>query len=267
MNKTNLLNEYSNTEDRLLISKVLDKLQYCDTRNKITYLYFLNLFEKNLIINFLKKIKKTNYLFYGGYDNCERTVLFFYPSKYDNNIILSNIKNIIKILRIELPKDLYSKYNHKIYLGGLMKLGIKRETIGDIITYETGADIIILENISNYLYNNIQELTRFQKCNFQILDIENLKSITPTFKEFDIILPSLRLDSFVSHVMHCSRNKAIEIINDGRVFVNFSTITKYNKILSENDIITIRGTGRFYITEILGKTKKDNVKIKVKKPI
>ena len=225
------------------------------------------MFEKNLIIKFLKKIKKTNYLFYGGYDNCERSILFFYPSKYDNNIILSNIKNIIKILRIELPKDLYSKYNHKIYLGGLMKLGIKRETIGDIITYDTGADIIVLENISNYLYNNIQSLTRFQKCNFEILDIENLKNITPNFKEFDIILPSLRLDSFVSHVMHYSRSNALEVINEGRVFINFSNVTKYNKILSINDIITIRGFGRFYITEILGKTKKDNVKIKVKKPI
>ena len=63
MNKTNLLNEFTNVEDRLLISKVLDKLQYCETRNKISYLHFLNLFEKNLIINFLKKIKKTNYLF------------------------------------------------------------------------------------------------------------------------------------------------------------------------------------------------------------
>ena len=177
------------------------------------------------------------------------------------------MKNIIKILRIELPKDLYSKYNHKMYLGGLMKLGIKRETIGDIITYDTGADIIILENISNYLYNNIQSLTRFQKCNFEILDIENLKNITPNFKEFDIILPSLRLDSFVSHVMHYSRSNALKVINEGRVFINFSNVTKYNKILSINDIITIRGTGRFYITEILGKTKKDNVKIKVKKPI
>lgn len=267
MNKTNLLNEFSNVEERLLISKVLDKLHYCETRNKISYLYFLNLFEKNLIIKFLKKIKKLNYLFYGGYDDCERTVLFFYPSKYDSNIILSNIKNIIKILRIELPKDLYSKYNHKMYLGGLMKLGIKRETIGDIITYDTGADIIILENISNYLYNNIQSLTRFQKCNFEILDIENLKNITPNFKEFDIILPSLRLDSFVSHVMHYSRSNALKVINEGRVFINFSNVTKYNKILSINDIITIRGFGRFYITEILGKTKKDNVKIKVKKPI
>ena len=67
--------------------------------------------------------------------------------------------------------------------------------------------------------------------------------------------------------MHCSRSNALEVINEGRVFVNFSNVTKYNKILSLNDIITIRGTGRFYITEILGKTKKDNVKIKVKKPI
>ena len=68
------------------------------------------------------------------------------------------------------------KYSHRDYLGGLMKLGIKREKVGDIFVFEDGADILILDEISKFLLNNIYSLTRFSKSNIEIINIENIKT-------------------------------------------------------------------------------------------
>ena len=51
-----------------------------------------------------------------------------------------------------------------MYLGAIIKLGVKREKVGDIIVREDGADIVISKEIEKYLMNNLKLLTRFQKA-------------------------------------------------------------------------------------------------------
>ena len=80
----------------------------------------------------------------------------------------------MKIIRIKLPNDLKGKYEHRNYLGALIKLGIKREKIGDILVRDDGADIIIKSDIAEYTKNDLKTLTRFQKSNIEIENIENL---------------------------------------------------------------------------------------------
>ncbi len=65
--------------------------------------------------------------------------------------------------------------------------------------------------------------------------------------------------------MKTSRTKAKEIVNSGRVFVNFENIIKDSKTLKEEDILTIRGKGRFIIKNIEGNTKKGRIILKVEK--
>ena len=43
MNKTEILEEYKNQEQRLLAAKILDKLEFTKTKNKIQSTDFLNL--------------------------------------------------------------------------------------------------------------------------------------------------------------------------------------------------------------------------------
>ena len=60
----------------------------------------------------------------------------------------------MQIVEIILPNDLQGKYTHRDYLGALMKLGLKREKIGDIIVWEKGAHIIVLNEIVSFLYSS-----------------------------------------------------------------------------------------------------------------
>lgn len=265
MNKQEILNKYKKEEERLLVAKALDKLEFAETKNKITNTDFLDMHQKSLLQKLVSSIRCDNYLFLGGSKEPERTVLIFYPNKFDKEIVERNYNNIMGVVEILLPNDLKGRYTHRDYLGGLMKLGIKREKIGDIVVFDEGANIIVLNEIINFVKENLSSLTRFSKSTIQIKKIEELHIQEANTEEIQIIVSSLRLDNIVSELARTSRTKAEEVISSGRIFVNFENIMKESKILKEEDIITIRGKGRFRIIEILGNTKKGRFIVKVEK--
>jgi len=265
MNRQEILSRYKKEEDRLLIAKVLDKLQYAENKNKITNTDFLDMYQRNLVQKLLNSLKIDNFILFGGSEDSERTVLIFYPKKFSKDIVQKNYNTIFRVIEIILPNELQGKYTHRDYLGGIMKLGIKREKIGDIIVFEQGANIIVLNEIIDFIKNNISSLTRFSKSKIEIKQVEELYKKQIQTEQIEIIVSSLRLDNIVSELAKTSRTKAEEIISSGRVFVNFENVIKDSKTLKEMDILTIRGKGRFRILEILGNTKKGKMCVRVEK--
>ena len=75
----------------------------------------------------------------------------------------------------------------------------------------------------------------------------------------------MRLDCIVAELARCSRNKAMEYIDQERVFVNFKEEIVASKQINEDSYITIRGKGRFKILKVLGNTKKGKISIEVEK--
>ncbi|MBQ9297437.1 MAG: hypothetical protein IJ223_00100 [Clostridia bacterium] len=116
MNKSDILLKYSNQDDKLLISKILDKIKFCETRNRITNTNFLDIREQSLVQKLLSIIKFNNYIEYGGFENAERKCFIFYPDKFDKEFVIKKIEDYISCIRIHLPKELYNTYTHKNYL-------------------------------------------------------------------------------------------------------------------------------------------------------
>ena len=135
MQKQDLLKKYPDKEDKLLISKLLDELDKRDNSNKIATTDFLNMHEKSICQEILQIEKIKNYFFTGGFDDSERTILIAFPDKLEEEYVRSQLENWISVISIELPKYC-DAYTHREYLGGIMKLGIKREKIGDILVQE-----------------------------------------------------------------------------------------------------------------------------------
>lgn len=261
------LSKYKKPEDKLILSKILDKINFCETRNQIQTTDFLDLAQQELIRKFLQAQRIDNYIFFGGYEDAERKVVIFYPTKLENLIREEKIdfNEWIKVIRLTLPNENKGKYEHKIYLGALMKLGLKREKIGDILVDSNGADIIIDKDILNFLKANLLELTRFQKSTIEEIKLQDLRKIESQKEEIKITVSSMRLDNIVAELARCSRNKASEIIEQERVFINYELVTKQTKEVKENDRITIRGKGRFEIKEIIGSTKKGRFIVLIEK--
>ena len=252
-------------DDKILIAQIDDKITMCENKNKIEYTYFLDLAQIELVQNYIEKLKIENYISYGGFDQAERKMFVIYPERFNSTVVEKNLSTIVKIVRIQLPEDLKGKYTHRDYLGAVIKLGVKREKVGDIIVENNGADIIIDKEITKFLEQNLSELTRFSKSTITVEDIQNLRNVEVKKEEIEIIVASLRLDNVASELARCSRSKIIEIMNTERVFVNFQVETKKTKQIKEGDMITIRGKGRFFIKEIIGQTRSGRTILKVEK--
>ena len=263
----NLIYNYKNDKDKLLISKVMDKIKFCETKNKIQNTDFLDMAEQKLIESFLKLQKITNYIIAGGYEEAERKILLFYPEKLEGLKIESiiNLNEYLKVIRIILPNEMFGEYQHRNYLGGLMKLGIERSKIGDILVDDSGADIIIEPEICKFLLTNLQSLTRFSKSKIEQIDVADLKKIEIKKEIIKITVSSMRLDNIVAELAKCSRGKACEILTQERVLINHEVFTKASKEIKENDTVTIRGKGRFVVKQIVGNTKKGRLFLEIER--
>lgn len=254
-----------NLEEKLLIAKLTDKIKECKRKNKIVNTEFLNMNQKNIVQKELNRLKEKDYMFFGGYEDAHSEVLVIYPQKFPAQIVQDNMKNIIKVIRIILPKELIGKYEHKNYLSAVMIQGLGRERIGDIIVHTDEAYIIVLKENAEYLKNSLQDLTRFKKSQIEIIDFENIKIKPQEFEEFNIKVASNRIDAIVAEIAKTSRNKAEEYIDSKRVSINYQEESKYTRNVKENDVIVIRGKGKFIIDNIGEKNQKGRLTISVKK--
>ena len=257
MDKQEILEKTKNSEDKMVVSRLFDLIKMADRLNNIETTDFLDMKDQALLEKTLKKINFQNYEFFGGIENAERKILIIYPDKlseiFENNYY--NYNNIIDVIKINLDKENFGKYFHRTYLGALMKLGIKREKIGDII----------VEDVSKFLQINLTELTRFKKSEIVKCKLEDIREIKDNKETIKIIVPSLRLDSIVGELAHTSRIKALDLLKQERVFINFEVETKSSKKVNIGDLITIRGKGRFKIINQVDSTKKGNIVIEVEK--
>jgi len=250
-------------EEELLISKVQDKIQFAKSKNKVTYTDFLNIIEKSEIEKFLNMQIFKNYFFFGGNDNSERGVFIFYPEKINEEMARKNLDDIFSIIKIENSKE--ENYEHRIYLSALMKLGIKREKIGDIVVRDEGADIVIFKENAVYIENGLKQLTRLRNSEIDVFELDKLENKPVEFEEFSIIVSALRLDCLVSELAKCSRSNSEEYIELGKVFINGIQEMKTSKKINFGDIITIRGKGKFIFDEIIKETSKNRLVLKIRK--
>lgn len=269
MDKVKELTKSQKDEDKLLLANVLDKIKLMQARNRFENTDFLDLAQKAKVKEILEKRNVQFYNFFGGYEDAERSMLILLPEAFAdfNEEELQNkiYSQIMSIIRITLPKEIWGSYIHKNYLGALMKLGLKREKIGDILVREDGADIVISKEIEKFLLTNLNMLTRFQKSKIEVVELQEIKIIKKEKELIKINIPSMRLDCIVGELARCSRNEANNIIASERVFINFKEEIRNSKEIKQEDIITIRGKGRFKVTRILGYTKSGRINIEIQK--
>lgn len=249
-------------ENDLLIAKVLDKKKICNSKNKITYTDFLNEKEQRFIE---KNVKLENAFFYGVNENADRKILVFYPEKLTEELVRKSLKSVLSGIRIILKNDQIGNYEHKNYLSALIKIGIDRGKIGDILVDDYGADIIAFDMNKEFIIQSLSELTRFRKANIDVIPIDDIKQKIDRFEESTIIVSSMRIDNIVAELAGCSRTNADEYINSERVFVNYETALKGSKTIFEGDIVTIRGKGKFRIDGLVRNTRNNRFVIKVNK--
>ena len=105
MDKQEVLKEYRKTEDRILLSQVLDKIEIAEKRNQIQYTDFLDMYQVALVKKFLNKNQLQNYILYGGFEDAERKIAIFYLDNYDKEIVEKDYQKMLKVIRVSKSLD------------------------------------------------------------------------------------------------------------------------------------------------------------------
>ncbi|WP_304681172.1 YlmH/Sll1252 family protein [uncultured Clostridium sp.] len=207
------------------------------------WMYFIKNFSNN---NFLVEAK-------GAFEECDRRILSF------NNIY--SIPFPYKIIKIN-NNSKFNNLSHKDYLGAIMALGIEREKLGDLRVIDNSAIVPVYDEVANYI---LYELKNVGKAPVSIEEITEDNLPISNFLEGVIIVPSLRLDNIVSKLANISREKAVDIIDSGKVLIDYSKSIDKSKEVKDGQRVTISGVGKFIIREIVGNTKSGRYKVKMNK--
>ena len=252
----------------MLISRCLDAKKKSLDSFMITSTSFLSADERSLTGTIEREYNSDIRTFYfGGFDEAERTVAVFVPSFFgieNINEYFSENPDDCPVCLIKISKDRFSSLTHRDYLGSLMGLGIKRETVGDIIVRENCTFVFALKGISRYICENLTKAGRGTvKC-----EICSLGEFVYDEGETETVfasVASLRLDSVVSSAFNLSRTNSSLAVKSGLVYVNSQQIFKNDYPLKENDKVVLRGKGKVILEEIIGESKKGRIHINIKK--
>ena len=143
-----------------------------------------------------------------------------------------------------------------------MALGIEREKLGDLRVIDNYAIAPIYEEVADYI---LYELSSVGRSPVSVEEIQEDNLPKSNFLEGTIIVPSLRLDNIVAKLANISRGKAVEIIDSGKVLIDYSKSIDKSKEIKDGQRVTISGIGKFVIGEIVGNTKSGRYKVKMNK--
>ena len=112
----------------------------------------------------------------------------------------------------------------------------------------------------------MDELTRVRHTPVSTGIIESQEfNYTPEYQEIKSTVASVRLDSLLSLAFPLSRSKMTRLIEGAKVYVNGKLITTNSYHVKENDIISVRGMGKFAYRGILSATKKGRYYVTIHK--
>lgn len=237
-------------EELMLQKRLIELSKIAYQRGIVTYSDFLNLNELNILHTIPKTELHTNYVTFGGYDFSERQMAAFLPDAlcYEHFYPISALE--IK----PLQKKFSDKLSHRDYLGAILNLGIERCKIGDILVQDHFAILFVHQSLERYVTD---ELTRIRHTSViaEPVDLQNF-SYNPQFKKITGTVSSIRLDSLLALAFSSSRSKLVAYIEGGKVYVNGKSILSNGYQIKENDIVSVRGLGRFQFIETTSQTKK-----------
>lgn len=244
------------TEEKLFLSKISDMAKLAEKRGAV-YSAFLSEHECICAENELRQLMCGNYCFYGIFEEAERKMLCVYREYFKPQ----NNEFPLELITFTFRQD--SRLSHRDFLGALMSLGIKRETVGDIVIDNGIAQIAVCTAVKDVIASDIRKIgsagVKFDE------NYPGLLKKVQNFKEISGTTASLRLDAVAGFALNISRGKISDIIKGVGAEVNSVVKNDCSYVLKEGDVFSVRGYGKYRISEVLGVTRKGRIHITVLK--
>ena len=239
-------------EENLLKKRFSELAERAYSKNIYTFTEFLSPAEQNLL---RYTVKGVPYRFEGGFENAEKALCVFGSEK------LCGYEGFapIEFIKIEPCSMKFSgELAHRDFLGSIMSLGIRRSTLGDIIVKDNVAYAPCLDNIADYICENLVEI---KHTNVRCSKIEEIpENAIPIPVESEFVVASERLDSIVSSIYKLSRSESKGLCEHEKVLVGGIPVLNASYTPKEGEIISVRGHGKFIYCGIKLETKKGRLR-------
>ncbi|MGC4019619.1 MAG: YlmH/Sll1252 family protein [Muricomes sp.] len=248
--------------EQLLEKRLMELSKTAYHRDIITYSDFLNLNELNILHSLPKDKLYTSYVTFGGYDLAERQMAAFLPDALSfsgsDAVNMESLGFPFSAVNIEPLHEKYSQeLTHRDYLGAILNLGIDRSKLGDILVEGKNAVLFIYSGLEDFL---LDELTRVKHTSVTLHKVSlSDYQYSPRIEEIKGTVASVRLDSLLSLAFVSSRTKLGGLIEGAKVFVNGKIMTTNSYQVKEEDVISVRGMGKFKYKGTLSRTKKNRI--------
>jgi len=242
-------------DEHPFIDSVGDWLEQVESQYSPYLTGFLDPRQAYILETLIRQNSELSFQFYGGYESAERRRCLIYPDYYQSEI--DDFET--ELYEIVYPMK-FASLSHGIILGTLLNLGIKREYFGDIISDGQRWQFFLAKEIAHFVLGQTEKIG---KTSVRIEERNYTQLIIPKddWTEERVTINSLRLDILISTVYNISRQRSKQLIESGKVKVNWTENTRPDFLADLLDIISIRGFGRIQIQELEGKTKKDKFRL------
>lgn len=222
------------------------KKRFCELAEKsynggyFSFTDFLGLPEQSAFSEILPRMKGYKYTAFGGTEGAERVVLRF----GDPNELGYETPFPISVIRISpLSQKFADKLTHRDFLGALLNLGIERCTIGDIVILENVGYVFALDDIAEFIVNELSRVKRTDVKAEIVTDLPEGELYRTEQKRIQI--SSERIDAVIAKVYNISRDESQSLFKKKLIYVNGRLCESSSHSPKENDKISVRGFGRF----------------------
>ncbi|MBQ0101785.1 MAG: hypothetical protein KBT31_03210 [Firmicutes bacterium] len=252
------MNGKSGEDIKVLLSHISDLKERAYSRGVITVSDFLTEEEQAETL----RLGKT--FFFGGYDGAERKTAVFLPDYLTEDDVKDDpgLAGICYTVISLSDYDSEGKITHRDVLGALMNLGIKRETVGDIVTFGNYAVAVTKAKIGDFIASELKKVGRYTVS----VRTEEKYDLRPVDDSVTVkkSVASMRLDGVISALFNLSRTDAASAVTNGLSAINGITAVKAEKQVGTGDRISLRGKGRAEIISCDGRSAKGRIKIEAK---
>lgn len=244
---------FFDSSEELFANRIKSLKEKASKNNQMSILKFLNLRQQDIVKQIIGKNNDIFLYLDGGYEN----------SEYKKCIISGRELDYpdfgIDLLKIEYNKK-YLEPNHRMILGALMALGIKRETFGDIIVNSDGTFIVCSKEMTSFLKQEFRTLSH------QPIELTLFNGEINNVDEYEVkkcFVSSLRMDNIISAMYNLSRSDSQNMIDSELIKLNHSICLNKSQMVKESDIISVRGKGRMKVIKINGLSKSNKIIIEL----
>lgn len=243
-------------ESELTRKRLSELLKKSEDAPYFIFTDFLGLMEQAIFHEIKKDFRGAKYTLFGGAEGTERVMIRFGDTE---ELGYEEPFPIVTLKAEPVSMKFAERLTHRDFLGSTLALGIERSVLGDIIIRDNIGYIFVKEDMAQYI---VDSLTRIRRTDVKLSIVDAIPE-GELYKTERRKLQAVgeRVDALIAKLFSISRDDSLSLFKKGLVFAEGRQILSPSYIPKENELISVRGHGRFIYRGYEGLTRKGKLNI------